>query len=387
MRLALVHDWLTGMRGGEKCLDVVCRRFPDARLFTLVHARGTTSPTIERMRITTSFLQRLPGVIGYYRYLLPLMPAAIGRLTMPRDVDLVVSFSHAVAKGVRPPPGVPHVCYCFTPMRYAWHRREDYFPADSGRCPTPAAAARDAVLKRMRLWDRATAARVTHFVAISRTVARRIEECYGRESRVIYPPVDTDFHTPDATVARQDFYLWVGALAPYKRVDLAVEACNRLGRRLVVIGSGTEARRLARLAGPTVEMKGRLDDRAIRDHLRRARALIFPANEDFGIVPLEAQACGTPVLALGQGGATETIVAPTAGSPGTGLFFKAQTVDAVCETIEQFEAAPERCSAELARRQAEPFGLARYERELIGYLENVLAENRADPRASRSGCA
>ncbi|MBN2218047.1 MAG: glycosyltransferase [Pirellulales bacterium] len=380
MRLALVHDWLTGMRGGEKCLDVLCRRFPDARLFTLMHARGTTSPAIERMRITTSFLQRLPGVIGYYRNLLPLMPLAVSRLAMPRDVDLVVSFSHAVAKGVRPPPGVPHVCYCFTPMRYAWHRREDYFPADSGRCPRPLAAARDAVLDRMRLWDRATAARVTHFVAISRTVARRIEECYGRESRVIYPPVDTDFHTPDATVARQDFYLWVGALAPYKRVDLAVEACNRLGRRLVVIGSGTEARRLARLAGPTVEMKGWLDDLAIRDHLRRARALIFPAHEDFGIVPLEAQACGTPVLALGKGGATETVVAPTDGSPGTGLFFESQTVDAVCGTIEQFEAAPERCNAELARRQAERFGLARYEREWIGYLEKVLAENRADPR-------
>ncbi|HLA84173.1 MAG TPA: glycosyltransferase [Thermoguttaceae bacterium] len=373
MRLALVHDWLTGMRGGEKCLEVLCRRFPQSRLFTLLHARGSTSPAIERMRITTSFLQRLPGAVRHYRWLLPLMPWAIGRMAMPRDVDAIVSFSHSVAKGARRPPGVPHVCYCFTPMRYAWHRRADYFgtEAKAGRFPSPLAAARNAALDRLCRWDRASAEGVTHFIAISRTVARRIEECYGRESRVIYPPVDTQFYTP-ADVPREDFYLWVGALAPYKRADLAVEACNRLGRRLVMIGSGTETRRLSKLAGPTIEMRGWLDDRAIRDHLRRARALIFPPNEDFGIVPLEAQACGTPVLAFGEGGATETVLAPTDDSPGTGLFFEEQTVEVVCRAIERFEAAPERFSPVLARRQAERFDLARYERELIGYLEEVV---------------
>jgi len=380
MRLALVHDWLTGMRGGEKCLDVLCRRFPDARLLTLVHAPGTTSPAIERMRITTSFLQRVPGAVRHYRGLLPLMPAAIGRLAVPRDVDLVVSFSHAVAKGIEPPPGVPHVCYCFTPMRYAWHRRADYFRTAAGRFPSPLAAARGMVLDRIRQWDRATAPRVTHFVAISRTIARRIEECYGRTSRVIYPPVDTEFYTPDDDVPHEDFYLWVGALAPYKQVDLAVEACNRLGRRLVVIGTGTEARRLARLAGPRVTMKGWLDNDAIRDHLRRARALIFPVNEDFGIVPLEAQACGTPVLALGEGGATETVLPATKEAPGTGVFFQRQTVDAVCEAIERFEASPEQTSATLARRQAERFNVARYERELVGYLEEVFTETAARAR-------
>jgi glycosyltransferase involved in cell wall biosynthesis len=371
MRIALVHDWLTGMRGGEKCLQVLCRRFPDARLFTLVRRPGATSPAIERMSITTSFLQRLPGAARHYRSLLPLMPLAVRRLEMPRDVDLVVSFSHAVAKGVVPPPGVPHVCYCFTPMRYAWHRRDDYFRVSGSGRMSAMALARNLVLDRLREWDRATAERVTHFIAISRTVAERIAECYGRTSRIIYPPVDTEFYTPDASTPREDFYLYVGALAPYKRADLAVEACNRLGRRLVVIGSGTEERRLRRLAGPTVELRGWLDDEAIRDHLRRARALVFPAIEDFGIVPLEAQACGAPVLALGEGGATETVLQATDDSPGTGLFFAEQTVEAVCGAIERFEASPERFSAVLARRQAERFAVARFERELVGYLESA----------------
>lgn len=376
MRIALVHDWLTGMRGGEKCLEVLCRRFPDAQLFTLLHAPGTTSPAIERMQITTSFLQRLPGATRHYRHLLPLMPQAVGRLEMPRNVDLIVSFSHAVAKSIERPPGVPHVCYCFTPMRYAWHRRADYFRVSGSAARSPLAAARNLVLDRIRQWDQETADRVTHFVAISQTIAERIKECYGRESRIIYPPVDTDFYTPALDDSpRDDFYLYLGALAPYKRADLAVEACNRLGRRLVVIGSGPERKRLEKMAGPTVEFKGWLGNRQIRDHLRRARALLFPANEDFGIVPLEAQACGTPVIALGEGGATETVVAPGENTAGTGLFFAKQTVDSICQAIERFEASSERFCPVLARRQAERFNLVRFERELVGYLDEVAVEN------------
>lgn len=380
MKVALVHDWLTGMRGGEKCLEVLCRRFPEARLFTLLHVPGTTSPAIERMRITTSFLQRVPGVASHYRCLLPLMPTAIERLVIPDDVELVVSFSHAVAKSIVPPPGVPHVCYCFTPMRYAWHRRADYFRVSGRTCPSPIAAARNLVLDRIRQWDRATNDRVSHFVAISRTVARRIEECYGRSSRVIYPPVDTEFYAP-AGVPREDFYLYVGALAPYKRVDLAVEACNRLRRRLVVIGSGPEARRLARMAGPTVTLAGWCADEAIRDHLRRARALVFPANEDFGIVPLEAQACGTPVLALGEGGATETVLPAGEHTLGTGMFFEQQTVETLERAIEQFEAHPGWFSPQLARRQAEKFATTRFQQELIDYLEEVVLSSRAMPKS------
>jgi len=368
VKLALVHDWLTGMRGGEKCLEVLCRRFPDARLFALLHVAGSTSPAIERMRITTSFLQRLPRAGRHYRWLLPLMPSAVGRLRVPRDVDLVVSLSHAVAKGVVPPPGVPHVCYCFTPMRYAWHRRADYFRVSGRSSASPLAAARNLVLDRIRQWDRATADRVTRFVAISRTVARRIAECYGRPSTVIYPPVDTAFYTP-ARVPREEFLLCVSALVPYKRVDVAVAACNRLGRRLIVVGDGPERRRLEKLAGPTVTIAGRRSDHEIRDHLRRAKALVFPAHEDFGIVPLEAAACGTPVLAYRAGGATETVLSANESTPGTGLFFDEQTPESLCRAIATLDAQPERFDPHLARRQAERFAVERFERELVGYLE------------------
>jgi len=380
MQLALVHDWLTGMRGGEKCLEVVCRRFPQARLFTLLHKRGSTSPAIERMDVTTSFLQWIPGVTRHYRYLLPLMPAAVERLPIPAGVDLVLSFSHAVAKGVLAPPGVPHVCYCFTPMRYAWHRRDDYFcaagQAAGGGRRGPMAAARNLLLDWVRRWDHDTSHRVTHWIAISRTVAERIQQCYGRPSRVIYPPVDTDFYCPSPGLhgnpqPRDDYYVCVSALVGYKRIDLAIEACNRLGRRLIVIGEGPQRRRLQALAGPTVSLVGWLDNEAIRDHLRRGRALLFPANEDFGIVPLEAQACGMPVVAFGEGGATETVVPAQPDRPGTGLLFRPQSAEALAATMEQFEAHPAWLDPLLARRQAERFGLARFEKELVGYLEEV----------------
>ncbi len=377
MRIALVHDWLTGMRGGEKCLEVLCRRFPDARLFTLLHVSGSTSPAIERMRITTSFLQRFPGVGRHYRYLLPLMPAAVERLKIPEDVDLVVSLSHAVAKSVEPPPGVPHVCYCFTPMRYAWHRRDDYFVASGRVQNTTVGAVRNMLLDWIRQWDQSTSDRVSHFVAVSRTVAKRIAESYGRPSRVIYPPVDTRFYTPADALPEDPYYLCVSALVPYKRIDLAIEACNRLRRRLLVIGTGPEARRLGRLAGPTVTLLGWRSDHEIRDHLRRARALLFPGNEDFGIVPVEAQACGTPVVALGQGGATETVLPADANRQGTGLFFDEQTPEALSEAIERLESHTDWFSPDLARRQAERFSAERFERELVGYLEGVATSARA----------
>jgi glycosyltransferase involved in cell wall biosynthesis len=324
------------------------------------------------MPITTSLLQRLPGATRYYRYLLPLMPAAIERLRIPGDVDLVVSLSHAVAKGVEPPPGVPHVCYCFTPMRYAWHRRGDYVVISGRVTGRPLSAARSLLLDRLCRWDRAASGRVTHFVAASQTVARRIAECYGRTSRVIYPPVDTHFYTP-ADVPRDAFYVCVSALVPYKRIDVAIEACNRLQRRLVVIGSGPERRRLAQRAGPTVAMLGWTDNTQIRDQLRRARALLFPAHEDFGIVPLEAQACGTPVLAFGRGGALETVLPADGAQVGTGLLFDRQTPESLAEAIRRLESGADRLDPVLARTHAERFDTGRFEQELVGYLEEVAA--------------
>jgi glycosyltransferase involved in cell wall biosynthesis len=367
-RIALVHDWLTGMRGGEKCLEALCRRWPDARLYTLLHRAGSVSKAIEQLRPRTTFLQLLPRSDRYYRYLLPIMPAAAATLRLP-PADLVVSLSHCVAKSVRPPRGVPHVCYCFTPMRYAWHMRSAYF----GRSSRPGIKdrLRNRLLEWLRAWDRRTAERVTHFIAISDTVRQRIEECYGRSSVVIYPPVDTDFYCP-APVGREDYYLVVSALAPYKRIDLAIDACRRLKRRLVVIGSGQYQARLRGLAGPDVHFLGWQPDEVIRDHLRRCRALLFPGEEDFGIVPLEAQACGTPVIALGRGGATETVI-PAGGRPEpTGLWFDEQSVHCLAEAISQFEARRHDFSPAAARRQALRFRMQRFETELFAYLENVL---------------
>ena len=370
-RVVLVHDWLTGMRGGEKCLEPLARRWPTARLLTLLHRPGTVTPDIESLRIRASVLNRLPRVERYYRYLLPVMPFAAGwKVT---DADLVVSLSHCVAKSARPPRGAPHVCYCFTPMRYAWHMKDAYFRKRGLK-----AAAVDRLLSAIRAWDRRTADRVTHFVGISRTVQARIRDCYGRDSVVIYPPVDTDFYTP-APVPREDFYLVVSALAPYKRFDLAIEACSRLGRKLVVIGSGQDAAKLRAKAGSEIHFLGWQSDAAIRDHLRRAKALLFPGEEDFGIVPVEAQACGCPVIALGRGGATET-VRPLGNAPDpTGVFFGEQTVDAVADAIERFERDADRFDPRSARRQAVLFRKERFEAELFAYLESVV---KGDPDAA-----
>jgi glycosyltransferase involved in cell wall biosynthesis len=366
IRAVLVHDWLTGMRGGEKCLEVLCRRWPEAPLFTLLHRRGAVSDTIEARPIRTSWLQRVPGIHQHYRHFLPVMPSATSAWRLPA-CQLVVSFSHCVAKAARPPRGIPHVCYCFTPMRYAWHLRAAYFGALGGLRARAAAAA----LGWLRDWDRHTAERVTHFIAISQTVRQRIAECYGRDSRVIYPPVDTAFYCP-APVRRDDYYLAVSAFAPYKRLDLAVTACQRLGRRLVIIGTGQEEKRLRALAGPGVQFLGWQPDAVVRDHLRRCRALLFPGEEDFGIVPVEAMACGAPVIAFGRGGATETVVPPGGPREPTGWWFEEQTVDCLADALHTFESCADRFSPLAARRQAQRFHAQRFAAELFGYLDAVV---------------
>lgn len=379
-RIALVHDWLTGMRGGEKCLEAPCRRWPHARLFTLLHSPGSVSDPIERLQPTTSFLQWLPGVARYYRYLLPFLPLA-ARWSIP-PCDLVLSFSHCVAKAAKPPAGVPHICYCFTPMRYAWHMREAYF--DSRRMNPLKSFAIQTLLARLRAWDRQTAGRVTHFIAISETIRERIRDCYDRDAVVIYPPVDTDFYTPIFR-PRDDYYLALSAFAPYKRIDLAIEACNQLRRPLIVIGTGQDEGRLRALAGPTVQFLGWQSDEAIRTHLRRCRALLFPGEEDFGIVPVEAMACGAPVIAFGKGGATETVVSghwAVASQEPTGILFPEQTVECLVDAMQRLEAHSGDFSPAVARRQALRFSRHRFEEELFGYLDGVLGQPRIARRAA-----
>lgn len=376
-RLALIHDWLTGTRGGEKCLEPICRHFPEAQLYTLLHRKGRLPSAIEALRPRTSFLQRLPKVHRYYRNLLPLMPAAVRSLRL-RSCDLVVSFSHCVAKSVRRPFNVPHICYCFTPMRYAWHMRDSYF--GGGRFGTLKRFAIDALLARLRHWDQKTAADVTHFIAISHTVQDRIRECYGRDSDIIYPPVDTDFYTP-AQVRREDFYLCVSAFAPYKRLDLAIQACRKMRRRLIMIGTGQDEPRLNAISASGVSFLGWQPDEVIRDYYRRCRAVLFPGEEDFGIVPVESMACGTPVIAFGKGGAAETIRNQDEPQP-TGVLFSEQSVECLAQAIERFERAGEMFDPAVARRQALRFRRQRYEQEMLEYIQAVWRREKNKPLAA-----
>ncbi len=348
VKVALVHDWLTGMRGGEKCLEVFCELFPDADIFTLIHMPGQVSPRIEQHRITSSFLQDIPGRERWYRYLLPLMPAAIEALDLSA-YDMVLSSSHCVAKGVIPRPDTLHVSYIHTPMRYAWDLWPQYFPPRGwvSRYVLPV------LLSRLRTWDTVSTHRVDHLVANSRFVAQRIAKYYRREATVIHPPVDTIWFTPasgdragpvDFSLnANSNFYLMVTALVPNKRVDLAIEAFNDLRRPLKIIGSGPLEARLKRLAGPTIEMLGWCSDEVLRQAYAACRAVVFPSQEDFGIVPLEANASGRPVIALAQGGSLETVVPVHVHhdgqtvAPPTGVFFVEPSAPALAEAVRFFE--------------------------------------------------
>jgi glycosyltransferase involved in cell wall biosynthesis len=372
LRVALVHDWLTGMRGGERCLEVVCELYPDAPLYTLLHVPGSVSPVIESRRIVTSFVGRLPDAARRYQRYLPLFPAAARSFDLS-GYDLVISLSHCVAKAVRRPEGALHVCYCFTPMRYVWDLYDDY-TAGGGLATRVLGPPLAAALRR---WDRRTRG-VDHFVAISDHIADRIRRVYGRESDVIHPPVDVARFTPRDRV--EDFYLVVSALTPYKRVDLAVAAATRLGRRLVVVGTGSEDARLRAMAGPTVTFLGFRPDDEVADLYARCRAVLFTAVEDFGIVPLEAAAAGRPTIALGRGGVLDTMVplgADGSGGEPTAWFFDAQTVDALAAAITGFEASEDRFDPKALRRRAERFDRPVFKERVRQYVERRCEEFEA----------
>jgi glycosyltransferase involved in cell wall biosynthesis len=307
-KIVLVHDWLTGMRGGEKALEVLCESYPTADLLTLFHVRGSVSPAIERMRPRTSALQNVPGIRRFYRYCLPLFPMAIEQFDLD-EYDLIISTSHCAAKSVVKTGRARHLCYCFTPMRYAWDQFDAYF--GEGRIGTMKSRLLRPVLRALSRWDAATAGRVDRYVAISQHVASRIRRYYNREAGVIYPPVDTGFYSPDDSVAPENFVLIVSALVPYKRIDVAIEASRLSGTPLRIVGDGPERAALAARAAATgadIQLLGSVSDEQVRDLYRRAAAVLLPGEEDFGIAPVEAQACGTPVIALARGGALETVI-------------------------------------------------------------------------------
>lgn len=329
-RVALVHYWLVGMRGGEKVLEALCRMFPDADIFTHVYVPQMVSPVIRRHRVFTTSVARLPFAPRLYRSYLSRMPRALEELDLS-GYDLVISSEAGPAKGVIPAPDALHLCYTHSPMRYLWDQYHVYRKGAGflTRQLMPRLAA------DLRTWDAVSAARVDDFAANSTHVARRIEKYWRRDSRVVHPPVAVQDFAPVPPAERGGFYLWAGELAPYKRADLAVEAFTRMGKPLIVIGGPDRAeRRLAAAAGPGVRFLGRVPFDKLRRYLACCRALIFPGEEDFGIVPVEAMAAGRPVIAYGRGGVRDTVI-----DGCTGLLFHEQSVEGLIDAVERFEAS------------------------------------------------
>ncbi len=358
MRVALIHDWLNGMRGGEKILEVLCELFPAAPIYTLLYEPREIHPSISGGRIIhTSWLQRWAITRKNYRKLLPLLPSAVEKF--PLDAyDVVISSSHCVANGVRAASGACHISYCHTPMRYLWDLQEEYFGRNSAKRMLLAP-----VLSSLRRWDVRAAGRVKHFIANSRFVAERIQRIYGRDSEVIHPPVDTSFFTPDSRdKAVGDYFLLVSALVPYKKVELVLETFRRIKDRLVIIGTGPGERALRRKAPANAEFLGWADQETLRRYYRGCRALLFPQKEDFGIVPLEAQACGRPVIAFSQGGALETIV------PSTGIFFAEQTPLGLQDAIQEFKRVEHNFDPVAVRTHALAFDKKEFREKLRNFI-------------------
>jgi glycosyltransferase involved in cell wall biosynthesis len=357
------------MRGGERVLEIFCELYPEADLFTLLHVKGRLPRRIEGMRIHTSFIQRLPKASDYYRYYLPFFPSAIEQFDL-RGYDLVLSSSHCAAKGVVPMPESLHISYCFTPMRYVWDMYREYFRGPQGGLKGMLISA---LAHSLRTWDVTSSARVDEFIAISRLVQQRIRKYYRRESTVIHPPVDCDYFRPPEAPGKGDYYLMVTALVPYKRVDLAVEAFNRTGRPLLIVGDGQETESLKKKAKKNVEFLGWQPDDRIREFYQGCRAFIFPGKEDFGITPVEAQACGKPVIAYGTGGVLETVRALPGNEP-TGVFFREPSPDSLIEAVEAFERHQDRFDPRAARENALTFDRTRFRERIRSFIAGKLQE-------------
>lgn len=374
-RVAIIQYWYMGYGGGERVVEAFAEIFPQADFYALVASDHEIPPALRGRRMNTSFLGRIPGVKRWYRHFLPIYPFALEQFDLS-EYDLVISCESGPAKGVIPPPGSCHICYCHTPMRYLWDMYHEY-----RMTMNPVTRAAFSLMAHYtRQWHVSTAARVDRFAANSQHVAARIRKYYRRESTVIHPPVDISVGYVSGKT--DDEYLVVSRLVSYKRVDLAIEACNRLGRRLRVAGTGPEYKRLRKLAGPTVEFLGRIDDGSLHEAYAHCRALLFPAEEDFGIVPVEAQSFGRPVIAYGRGGALETVIGLQPGidvQAATGIFFHQQTVEALVGAITAFESNESLFCRTFIRAHTEHFSRERFIEEFTQFAVAGMAECRVEP--------
>lgn len=351
MRVAIVHHWFVTQGGGERVAEVLGDIFPKADVFTLLSEREQIPAGLSGRHLTNSFLQSIPLATRMHRHLLPLYPLAVKCLNLT-PYDLVFSSDSGPVKGVITRPDATHICYCHSPMRYLWDGYHDYLLSMPWFAKLPFAASAHYV----RRWDYQAAQRVTYFIANSRYVAGRIERNYGRPSKVIHPPIDTS--RGFLSGEQEDYYLAAGRLVPYKRTEILIQACNRLGRRLRIVGVGPELDRLRRLAGSAIEFSGKLSNAELWETYARCRALLFAADEDFGMVPLEAQACGRPVIAYGKGGSLETVLGQSEQEFATGMFFEKQTPESLMEAILRFEAQEETFHPEKIRAHAQSFDTA-----------------------------
>lgn len=356
MRVALIHYWLVNMRGGERVLKALCEMFPQADIFTHVYDPARTSEAIRAHRIQTSFISKLPFARRHYQKYLPFMPRALEQIDL-RGYDLVISSESGPAKGVIPMPGALHVCYCHSPMRYIW----DLYPEYQASAGFLARQMFPGIAHRLRTWDVTSAARVDEFVANSGFVASRIRKYYRRESEVIHPPVAIEAFEAMPLEPPADYYLAAGEFVGYKRFDIAVDAFTRMGKRLLVIGDGEQRKALEKRAGPTVEFLGRVDFAALKTHFARARALVFPGEEDFGMVPVEVMAAGRPVIALGRGGALDTVV-----DGETGTLFTEQSIDGLIDAVARFEAMT--FDPQALRAHARRFGMAQFRNGMLDVI-------------------
>jgi glycosyltransferase involved in cell wall biosynthesis len=375
LRVAIVHHWFVSRAGGERVVDTIASLFPNADLFTLFLDKQTLSPALQKHKITTSFLDKSPVARRAHRHFLPFYPLAVEMLNLS-GYDLIITSDSGPMKGVLTDPQSTHICYCHSPMRYLWDGYSAY-----ARSMSPLTQSLFGLTAHyVRNWDYAAAQRVDHFIANSNYVAERIRKYYRRDSIVIHPPINTaqSFIAPK----HEDYYLAVGRLVPYKRTDILIDACTKLGRRLVIVGDGPEMKRLKKRSGKNVEFLGQVDDRQLRNLYARCRALLFAADEDFGMVPLEAQSYGRPVIAFGKGGSLETVIG--AYSPiraqkfypnpaVTGIFFEEQNAVSLSEAIRSFESCEEIFLPQQIQLHARRFDTSVFVSRLRNYLHGVIA--------------